>query len=639
MTTTGTTATLQIPDKPRVQGPLLAARVRRTVGIYLAVLVIGVLPSALGASAGARALGLGLVLPGGGFVFTSDPVLALASFAAAAFAFAFYLFLRANHVALPAVWVAAAIGAVFRTGTGLWEWAEWVVPLTALSALGVVFVRSRFLHRRARARAAQRNRYLETLSVVAPERPRVPPVGEELGPDDLAHQRWALDLALQPVDSWEGFDTGSQWLMNARRYQCNWLQWGLALGQYTRTPAFGGHLDVAQRNLVEKMRQREVWEYWRTENLFGNLDPNPDPIRRDNIMYSGYFALMLETYASNTGDDRYEQAESLSLRWDDHTTFEYDSARVSSAVEQNFEGAGDWAMFPCEPGFVFPVCNAIGMDALVIRDRRFGTGATEQLLDRFRQTLEQELMTADGTIISNVFARYGFSNTALASIVSDILTPVFLHPLVPEILQRNHEILRRESIRIDDGVHVQSRGLARRMDHSDPANSQRSPLFLLAALLAFATEAGDDDLAAAVRRRVAAEVDVTSDGRRRWFTGASVFANANWLLASMNRPWGWYDLVRVGMPEVWCRGPRLEAVPYPDVLVARAVTDGAALDLVLRPGDAGGRRRLRVTRLLPRHAYRADGAVAAEVQADDRGEAELEVDVGDRTAVRLAPAP
>ncbi len=131
------------------------------------------------------------------------------------------------------------------------------------------------------------------------------PVGE-LTVDQLATQRFLLDRALQPVGEWAGFDVTNQYLMGAFRYQCNFSMWALALAQYAHTPAFQGYVNLAQRNLIEKMTERKVWEFWRQENLFGNLDPNPDPIRRDNIMYSGYYSLMLELYASNTGDLRYE---------------------------------------------------------------------------------------------------------------------------------------------------------------------------------------------------------------------------------------------------------------------------------------------------------------------------------------------
>lgn len=82
------------------------------------------------------------------------------------------------------------------------------------------------------------------------------------------------------------------------------------------------------------------------------------------------------------------------------------------------------------------------------------------------------------------------------------------------------------------------------------------------------------------------------------------------------------------------QGPRLAEVAYPDVQVARAVTDGRALDLVLRPGDGPVRTTLAVDRLVPGRTYTSLGTATDTVTADEHGRALLEVDLGDRE-VRL----
>ena len=616
----------------------MARRIRRTVGIYAVVAVAGLVPSIFDASPRWRAFGLGLVAPGGGFLYTSDPVFLVLTLGAALVAFAIFLFLRANHVALPAVWLTAAIGASLRTHTGLWDWAVWAVPATAVGVLAGVSVRSRVMHRQARVRGARRNGFLSDIHFEPRARPDVPPIAAELSPTQLATQRWALDLTLQPVDSFAGFDTRDPYLMGAPRYQCNWLQWALALGQYAHTPAFSGYVDLAQRNLIEKMTDRRVWEYWRTENLFGNLDPNPDPIRRDNIMYSGYYALMLEVYASNTGDRRYDEPGVIPLRWNDRREFRYDAGSIAGAVCANFQGSGKWAMFPCEPGFVFPACNMLGLSALTIRDRRLGTSTAKEILPGFRRTLDQEFTAADGAIISNAFARYGFSNTLLLMLVAEVGQGLWVHPLAPDVATRIHEVLRREQVSIDDGrVEFHTTGLARRMERSDPGNNKRSPLFLYTAVRAFAEEMGDAELAGTLAAQAEAEGEAAEVDGARSFPDASTFTNAYWAFAALGRPSGWYDLVNHGSPEAWRRGPVLADAPYPDVLVARAVTDGRDLQLVLRPGNGTGRHRLRIDRLEPGGAYAATGTVDATVTAAPDGTAHLDVDLDDRLEVRLAP--
>ncbi len=628
---------LRIPDKPRVQGPLLTRRIRRTTGIYLVVFVLALLPVLLDASPAWRAFGLGLVAPGGGFVFTSDPVFLILTLAASAYGF-FVLFLRANHALLPAIWLAAAIGATLRVHTGLWTWAEWAVPLASVTFLVAVATRGRVEHRQARRRGAVRNRYLAERRVVAPTSPG-PGAGGELTPDQLASQRFLFDRALQPVDEWVGFDVLNQYLMGAFRYQCNFAMWALALGQYTYTPAFHGYVNLAQRNLIEKMTERKVWEFWRHENLLGNLDPNPDPIRRDNIMYSGYYSLMLELYASNTGDRRYEREGSLPLRWNDRHTFSYDASSIADAVQRNFERSNDWAMFPCEPGFVFPACNTLGLCALTVRDVRLGTHVAADLLPRFRRTLDDEFTTADGTIISNVFARYGFGNTLLSTLAADGFHGVLLHPLAPDITARTHEILRQEVFEIvDDQVVIRTGGLSTRMALSDPGNNAKGPLFLFTSLLTLARELGDTELAEVVERQAERECAPTEEGGARWFSKNSVFANAFWTFALLGRESGWRDLVSRGMPAGSSDAPALIGAAYPDVMVARATSDGRSLELVLYPGEGAGRRTLGIERLEPDREYQVTGATTRSVRADASGSAELLVDLEARSEVRLVPA-
>ncbi|MGO1594283.1 MAG: hypothetical protein ACTHW1_08380, partial [Ancrocorticia sp.] len=100
---------------------------------------------------------------------------------------------------------------------------------------------------------------------------------------------------------------------------------------------------------------------------------------------------------------------------------------------------------------------------------------------------------------------------------------------------------------------------------------------------------------------------------------------------------GGFDLINRGNPAEWNQGPLLAEVPYPDVLVARAVTDGQALDVVLRPGGEGGRFTVSLSRLQPGRSYRVLGAVDRIVEADANGCADVTVDLDDRLELRAEP--
>jgi hypothetical protein len=541
--------------------------------------------------------------------------------------------LRANYLFLPAAWLLAAALAPLLVNSGLWEWATWAVPVIALAAMLALFVRKRVRFRDERRRGARRNELLARSVATLPVAGTLPVVGPELSLAELARLRWALDLALQPVDEWTGFEFQDAYSMGSLRYQCNWLQWSLALAQYCHTPAFQGYVAEAQRNLILKAIDRRVWRYWQWENVLGNLDVNPDPIRRDNIMYSGYLALMLELYAVTTGDTRFDEPGSLPLRWDERRTFSYDGARIADTLDRNL--TTEWGMFPCEPGLLFPACNAIALDALVARDRRLGAGRTADLLPAFRRGLDEEFTTADGTILAIIFRRFGITNSVITTAASDAGQAVFLHPLAPDVTARTWEVLRHERMGPDGRV-VGGRGRGR-YDAVDPGNRSKGITFFLATMAMIAREMGDDEVVAAITAQAEAGAPVAEERGARWFRESSNFANGYWTFALLGRKQGFFDLVRTGCPPAWRQGPVLAGADYPDVLVARAVTDGTALDLVLRPGRGGGRRALRIEQLAPGRDYALTGAVAGNATAGADGVAVVEVDLDDRRAVRVAP--
>ena len=91
------------------------------------------------------------------------------------------------------------------------------------------------------------------------------------------------------------------------------------------------------RNLVHKQTDLRVWRYWRTLNLVGNLDANPDPLVRDNIMFSGFTGDQINLYEAATGSTIFDEPGSLTFVWEDGRTFAYDHHSWMEAVRANFE--------------------------------------------------------------------------------------------------------------------------------------------------------------------------------------------------------------------------------------------------------------------------------------------------------------
>ena len=103
------------------------------------------------------------------------------------------------------------------------------------------------------------------------------------------------------------------------------------------------------------------------------------------------------------------------------------------------------------------------------------------------------------------------------------------------------------------------------------------------------------------------------------------------------RKGGRLDMITKGLPEAWVTGPQVELVPYPAVMVTRGVTDGSALDVVLRPANGGGRHPVELSQLRPGVGYGVTGGTAAALVADARRRATVAVDLGGRHALRVVP--
>jgi hypothetical protein len=631
---TASTPSLEIAERTRIHGPLTRRALRRTtVGVAL-LWAAALTPIVFAWAPRWKAAGLGLLFPGAGFLYTSDPVLFVLTLLVLPFVVLHFQF-RADNVTPAVFLVGTAAAASFRTHTGLWDWALWVVPVAlAVSVVAFKVARRRSFARAQARRVARTERLVDR--VWAPPRAVAVPV-TELSAEDLAMQRAILDRALQPLDEWEGFDWVQQYSMAAMRYQLCWLQWSLATSQYSHSPAFVGFASEAQRNLIEKMTDRRVWEYWHRENLWGNLDLNPDPIRRDNIMLSGYYALMLGAYASTTGDRRYDEAGCLPFRWDEKRTFAYDHPAVVDAIVRNHTNA--WSLFPCEPGLNFAGCNVISMLGVVLRDKVDGTDRAAGLLPRFRQSLDEEYTTADGEIVTIISRRYGYSMRFARSVVGQAGTAFLVRPLAPDVAARLWEVFRDEVIGVDHGRFTFTSFGTERLDKIDLGNNAKSPVTVLAFLSALAREMGDEEAYKAMEAAADEALDPRVRDGARWYAGASTIGNAMLALGRLGRADGWHDLVARGAPDAWHRGPRLVEVAYPDVLVARAASDGRALELVLHPGAGEGRQRLRVERLDPGRAYRVrGGGPDHDAVGGADGGASFAVDLGGRTEVALVPA-
>ena len=454
----------------------------------------------------------------------------------------------------------------------------------------------------------------------------------ELTPDDLELQRYLLDLSLQPLDSFDGFSHIEQYLLSALRYQLNYACYALAQAQYNYAPAFTGYLTEAQANTIEKMRDKRVWGYWAHECLVGYQRWNPDPIVFANVMYTGFFGVMLGMFET-LNDNRFSEPGALTLRWNEDTEYVYEFGSLCEAIVHNMDISNHGPLYPCEPRLIYPMCNAFSLSTLLVHDRlhgtAFGTDRTEQMAKAFRT---HKYLKRDNRFVA---ARGPLKFFMGPSVGNDGVLSYWLNFAMPEQATKTWENLREKLVRItDDDVEIE----ATSWETLDPGNYSRGTGMSRVSVMASAKEHGDNEMADALEMSLDKRYKTVRKDGARAYTGISSWGNAGHVLARFTTENSMADLLAGKVPAQWKSGPVLAQAAYPDVLVARAVTDGRALDLVLRPGNDGGRTTLGVQRLAPLHDYVVIGGLEESVTADDEGRALVTVDLDDRLEVVLRPA-
>jgi hypothetical protein len=613
---------------------------RRTGLVYIAICILGILPLPLGGPAWLQAAGIGLWWPGAGFIAVGGWSALLILPAMLSMALAVFAWFGAGMVIAPVVvWIGSAFTAGALAGSAVWTPSPYVVAsITAVSAL-MMRLHLRKQGRLQIAKREQRNSYLaEEMAQVAKRQAetadRQPmPKDDELHPDQLAALRYALDRALQPIDDFSGFDSIDQFQTSALRYQINQLGWALGVAQGRYTPSFHGYLSDAQRRLIDRYLQSRVLSYWKWESLWGHLNTDPDPIGRDNIMLTGFLGINLGLYMGNTGDRRYMAPGSLEFHVGERRIYRHSAATVRESLLANYRRYHTGlCLYPCEPTWVYTACNLRGAATLASFDRAFGTEDWPTLRQHFLQRLESDFMTQDGSMIA---LRSNATGITLPFPMPDAVLAKELNPVFPELAHRYWAIVRRESLERRDGrwsVTVPTKNV-------DFGNYTSDDIAVLYYLFGAAREMGDDEIADTL-------LEVIDAGERRtlrdgvlYFEGVSTLMNATIVTDRLLRCNGWRDAINRPLPETIFRGPLLAEARYPEVLVAKAYSDGNDLHLVLYPGREPGSRTLRIERLKPRGAYRVRGGTPERMVANDEGAANVTVNLQGRHELYLAPEP
>jgi len=350
-------------------------------------------------------------------------------------------------------------------------------------------------------------------------------------------------------------------------------------------------------------------------------------------MVSGYILQAASVYESNTGDKRYSKDGAFEFQITDTAKFKYDLGSVAKAVYRNMD-ENPYCLYPCEPNWVYTICNFVGISGLVISDRLLGNNYAQQLKDRFLSSLEREFTRPDGTIEPIRSELTGFVIPGLAGTISDAAIAILGAAYMPHIAHRNWAIIKEEHIRYDENGKLQLVHLTG-ADKLDPGNYKGGEGCIRASVAHSAAEYGDDKIRQDLLHQLEEEfhpVFETKSGALR-YKGLSTLGTTLALKARLSRYQDWRKMILEGPPPNVFKGPILDAVPFPDVLVAKAYSqDGQSIDLVFYPGAKPGTFTLGFSRLAPGQTYSLGEQTA---KADVEGRAKFDVQINGRTELKL----
>ena len=157
-------------------------------------------------------------------------------------------------------------------------------------------------------------------------------------------------------------------------------------------------------------------------------------------------------------------------------------------------------------------------------------------------------------------------------------------------------------------------------------------------MLIYAREMGDSEVADAIVRKVQRDFECIDTNGTISYKNASNRESSHFIQGLLMRGGDVRSMVHDGPPPGTFRGPLLDEASYPDVLVAKAFSDGNDLSLVLYPGSKETRQKIGFSRLQPGRSYAVTGVTGVtSLVADNNGRASLEVELNGRTSIHLAP--
>lgn len=631
---------LLLPENPSRFGPVTRFLLMRLALSMCVLQVIAAYFIFFTESDTATSLGTSLVFPGMGFVFNAMPLYFVITATLGLIALVLWWGASA-HLAIPIVWLGSAIvsaltvntGKIFVSSDTTWGFAVPLAYVLAFGSVGFTLFQNEREFRSKKSRIPELNEYLtQAPTPIRHKNNRTP---DNM---DVELLRWCYSVAFQPDDGLVGLDYGEQFHSGTQlRYQLNSLSWALSLYAANFVPNAQGQIEAALAKVIEKHTDLRVWKYWRTLNILGNFDTNPDPIAKDNIMFSAFLGDAINIYEAATGSTRFDEPGSLTFVWKDGRTFPYSHHTIAEAVHKNFEKSR-LGFYPCEPGWSFTVCNVMGAQSLFGHDTLHGTQLWEQVKPRWVQALDNEYATPDGT-----YAHIRSSVVGLSWDTGEVPGGHYLAAgshrfadILPDYARRANLLERRNSEKKIRALatQVQNGKLSLTLPMTlERSRARKSALAGWNGIIGASMMYGEDALTSA---SLDAAIEQCGTGQR-WPDrplDAGMQAFGAHMMIRWSQPLSAGDLNVRGY--VSPQGPILSSTSWEDVLVIEARSpDGESLTLTLEPlQERATSVNLSFTQLVPHASYSLISDLSVPEQAisltsDELGQGKATLDALD----------
>lgn len=625
------------PDRANLSGSVTKSKLRRTAFIYSLLFLSGIAGLVVGLPAMMKTALIGLWFPGAGFLAVGGwsvlyiiPTLIL-------FAIALVLWFASGNVLAPiTVWGGSLLFAATLTGGQ----TSALGTFFAILIVCAVFFKVKSSSAKSQAEVIRkrdiRNAYLPSVlqEIEDSAIPADDIADRELSEAQLASFRYVLDRALQTPGKFKGFNIIEQFQPSAIRYQLNHLCYTMALTQCQYTPSFHGYLNDAQRNCIDQLTLPKVWKYWKLESHWGHLQADYNPAGKDNIMLTGWSGMCMNTYTANTGDMHYAKEGSLTFSLPQGNTYEHDAHTFVKSIIDNFK-MSPYFIYPCEPNWIYALCNMYGINTVASYDTAFNTNYTDRVKADFIKNWEEEMMLPDGSIHPFRSKWTGLAMPASDGIMNIGSVALMAAPVFPKLARRLYSILRKEKF-VQNG-----RGKLEAVIEGsallDPGNYKMTGAWSAAYMACIAADFGDVTIRNACFDYANENLKPKLENGVFSYEKASNFSNAMFAQAIICQKGDWTNTITKGPVKSALTGPILVGLTYPDVLVARAFSDGQDLDIVLRPGlKEQGKFNIGFERLVPNANYSIQ-QTNQQFVADQDGRATIEVELSGRTPLHIVP--